>query len=290
MSIFSFNPSKPKYQVTAIVSVYNSRKFIFGKLQDLTEQTLYKKGLLEIIIVNTASPGGEDTIIRKFLNSYPHIRYLVTSQRETVYAAWNRGILLAQAPLITNSNTDDRLRPDALEVMSDALLKVDESSVLAYCRSYIHHIPNQQWSPRIHYTSIYQNPKEAPLGHHEIGPNPVWKRFLHERFGLFDARYRAAGDHVYFTQVAQVFNFLEIPEVLGLWYRDKKNKSNLGFQSENELKTIPPEPLPTDIAIIKKQFEHWNNLNQEATLHENRVQEHPAKPLKKNLLHRLMGY
>jgi glycosyltransferase involved in cell wall biosynthesis len=244
------------YVLSVVVSVYNSRRFIFGKLQDLSNQTLYKKGQMEIIIVNTGSPYGEDKIIKKFLLHYPHIRYLYIPHRETVYAAWNRAIVMAHTPLITNSNTDDRLRPDALEIMSRSLMQSDENTALVYCRSYLHHFPNQRWSSKIRFSSIYQNPPERRPNYYEIGPNPVWRRSLHERFGLFDARYKAAGDHIFFSHVAKHYQFLEIPEVLGLWYRDTKNKSNLGFQSERELKTIEPLPFPMTQLEIKKQFNY----------------------------------
>ena len=41
--------------VSAIVSTYNSEKFIAGCLEDLVNQSIYKSGLLEIVIVNSGS-------------------------------------------------------------------------------------------------------------------------------------------------------------------------------------------------------------------------------------------
>ncbi|MCS7064025.1 MAG: glycosyltransferase [Methylacidiphilales bacterium] len=275
--------TNPLYTVSALVSVYRSNRFIFDKLLDLTEQTLYRKGKLQIIVINTASPEKEHFTILKFLEHYPHFTYIYTHQRESVYSAWNRGIVLAQADLITNSNTDDRLRPDALEIMSQALLDDKGGAVLAYCRSYIHHIPNQKWSSRIRFNSIYQNHPNRKPHQHEIGPNPVWKRKLHDIHGLFDTRYRAAGDHAFFSQIAQKYPFLEIPEILGLWYRDKKRR-NLGFLSDSELKSIPPQPLKSDPIEVQKEIDYWRTLNQEAEIYQSKAETMPEIPLKRKWL------
>ena len=55
--------------------------------------------------------------------------------REPIYAAWNRGIKLARAPYLTNANTDDRHRGDALERLASVLeVKTQVSLVYADCR------------------------------------------------------------------------------------------------------------------------------------------------------------
>jgi glycosyltransferase involved in cell wall biosynthesis len=110
-----------KSKVSAIVSSYNSERFIRGCLEDLITQTLYQKGKLEIIVVDSGSQQNEKAIVREFQQRYLHIVYIRTKERETVYSAWNRGIRAASGEYITNANTDDRHRKDALELMALAL-------------------------------------------------------------------------------------------------------------------------------------------------------------------------
>ena len=107
------------YLVSTIVSCYNSEDFILGRLEDLENQTIADR--LEIVVVNSGSQQNEEKIITEFQEKYSNIKYIKTEHRETVYAAWNRGIKAAQGQYITNANTDDRLRHDALEVMVNAL-------------------------------------------------------------------------------------------------------------------------------------------------------------------------
>lgn len=54
----------PQMKVSAIISTYNSEKFIKGCLEDLINQTLYKKGELEIVVIDSASKQNEKEIIK----------------------------------------------------------------------------------------------------------------------------------------------------------------------------------------------------------------------------------
>ena len=116
---------KPPYssniRVSAIISAYNSEGFMHERLNNLIEQSLYRKGCLEIIVIDSNSSQNEKIIVDEFCKQYDNIHYLRTSERETVYAAWNRGILLAQGTYFVNANTDDRFAEDALEHMADIL-------------------------------------------------------------------------------------------------------------------------------------------------------------------------
>ena len=114
-------------------------------LQDLVEQTLYQKGELEIVIIDSASEQNERGIVEEFQSKYSHIIYHLTPKRETIYAAWNRGIKMSQSEYITNANADDRHRSDALEIMANYLDNNSEASVL-YADQLITYTPHETWS------------------------------------------------------------------------------------------------------------------------------------------------
>lgn len=219
-------------KVTAIVSVYKAERFIRGCLEDLTAQTLFQQGLLEIIVVNSGSPDNEDAIIREYLLRYPdQLRYITTPERETIYQAWNRGAIAARGVYLTNANADDRHRPDALEIMSKALdahpeigLVYADSNVTREENATFDHAPVvgcflwPQFDPRHLFQICY------------VGPQPMWRRSLHERYGLFDATFRSAGDYDFWLRlVAAGERFSHIRETLGLYLQ-----SPLGFESSNQ--------------------------------------------------------
>ncbi|MEM1060358.1 MAG: glycosyltransferase family A protein [Verrucomicrobiota bacterium] len=288
----------PDYLVSALVSVYDSRKFIEGCLDDLLAQTLYQQDRLEVIIVNTDSPGGEDAIIRDYVAGCAHFVYLPVPQRESVYAAWNRGIVLARAPFLTSASTDDRHRPDALELAADLLERehaADPAVALVCYPSYIHSKPNQVWSDRIKYERLYSGKEDADgFADNDIGPNPVWWIGLHRTWGLFDATFRGAGDHDFYSMKArQTHQFKRHPEPLGLWYRDARDKSNLGYLSESELDRINLHPEPPSPEALAREWSEWEEKNQAVEILRSPVptasENQPPPPRRTGLLGRLFG-
>ncbi|GAI52690.1 unnamed protein product, partial [marine sediment metagenome] len=117
-----------KYLVSAIVSTYNSERFIRGCIEDLEGQTINDK--LEIIVVNSGSEQNEEAIVKELQKKYSNIKYIKNELRETVYAAWNRGLKAASGKYITNANTDDRHRKNAFEVMVNVLEALPEIALV----------------------------------------------------------------------------------------------------------------------------------------------------------------
>lgn len=102
--------------MSAIISTYNSERFIKGCIEDLINQTLYKNDELEIIVIDSGSEQNEQNIVAEYVNGYKNISYHRT-EKETIYQAWNRGIKLARGKYLTNANADDRHVPDCFEKM-----------------------------------------------------------------------------------------------------------------------------------------------------------------------------
>lgn len=207
-------------KVSAIVSVYKAERFIRGCLEDLVAQTLFRQEQLEIVVVNSGSPQHEDTIIREYVVRYPgRINYIRTVERETIYQAWNRGIAAARGRYITNANADDRHRPDALEVMAKTL-DANPKICLAYADSNVTREENAVFD-HAPLTARFLWPDFNPVRLFQVcyvGPQPIWRRSLHERYGFFDGACRSAGDYDYWLRlVAAGERFFHIRETLGLY-------------------------------------------------------------------------
>ena len=205
--------------VSAIVSTYNAEKYIRGCLESLLAQTIAPS--VEIIVIDSASPQGEGDIVREFQASSPDrtIRYLRTENRESVYAAWNRGIKLATGKYITNANTDDRLRRDALEHMTQVMEACPDID-LVYADVIKTGTANQTFD-RCTPTGVLCWPdwdRQRLLAEGcFIGPQPVWRREVHERYGYFDERYSISADYEFWLRISQssCFHHLSVP--LGLY-------------------------------------------------------------------------
>ncbi|MBW4638131.1 MAG: glycosyltransferase [Gloeocapsa sp. UFS-A4-WI-NPMV-4B04] len=212
-------PSRSTFKVSAIISTYNSEKFMRGCLQDLTEQTLYKKGELEIIVIDSASEQNEQAIVQEFQARYQNIFYIRTLERETLYTAWNCGIQAACGKYITNANTDDRHRPDALEVMAN-YLDGHPKAAFVYADQLITSVANDTWTtteadkrwnwPSFSYTELERRCI--------IGSQPMWRNSLHEKYGYFRSEFSCAGDYEFWLRIGKTENIIRLPQILGLYY------------------------------------------------------------------------
>ena len=212
--------SQPEnYLISAIVSTYNSERFIRGCLEDLESQTIADQ--LEIIVVDSCSTQNEEAIIKEFQKKYKNIKYIKTDTRETVYAAWNRAIKAATGKYITNANTDDRHRKDAFEVMANTLEKNPDIS-LAYADVIITEKENQTFetcTPVGVYRWLDWNREDLLNKGCFMGPQPMWRKTIHDEYGYFDESLVTSGDYEFWLRISQTHTFLHIPEFLGLYLK-----------------------------------------------------------------------
>lgn len=214
--------STDRPRVTAIVATWSSERFIRGCLDDLLAQTLWARGQLEIVVVDTASPEGESAIVREYQARHgsDRIRLVRTEDRRGMYAAWNLGVSAARGTYLTNANADDRHRPDALEVLASAL-DSDPSVHLVYSDCAVSTEANATWqeAPK---DRVYRYPEYRPadaLLHFQFGIHPMWRRSVHEKIGMFDDSFRAAGDwdfNLRFALAGLVAR--KVDQALGLYY------------------------------------------------------------------------
>ena len=230
----------PTVLVSAIVSTFNAARFMRGCIEDLERQTISDK--IEIIIVDSASEQNEGAIVREFQERYRNIRYRRTEQRESVYAAWNRGIRMAHGKYITNANTDDRHRANAFAHMTQVLEKRPEIA-LVYADVFKTETENETFT-RFTGTGGY---RWYDWDRHVlltkgcfIGPQPMWRRSVHDLYGYFDESMVTSGDYEFWLRISQTFDFHHIREPLGL-YLDSPGSiehRNLGLQRVENVRIL----------------------------------------------------
>jgi glycosyltransferase involved in cell wall biosynthesis len=211
-------PDDDQPLVSAIVSTYNSESFLRGCLEDLERQTIADR--LEIIVINSGSQQNEEDIVKEFQSRYDNIKYIKTP-RESIYAAWNRAVKAASGKYLTNANTDDRHRADALELMA-AALDADPQVALVWADQIRTDTPNAQFE---HCNSIGEW-KWEDYSHERlklgccVGSQPMWQAGVHSEVGYFDDTLTCAGDWDMWLRIAEKYAFKHIPEFLGAYYHN----------------------------------------------------------------------
>ena len=234
--LFTVDGRKPSILLTAIVSTFNAARYIQGCLEDLEAQTM--ASCMEIIVVDSASDQDEAAVVKDFQKHFPNIKYIRTPRRESVYAAWNRGIKVASGKYITNANTDDRHRRDALEQMVQ-ILEARPEIDLVYADVLKTRTPNETFE-NCTPTGVLRWHDWDRLALLEkgcfIGPQPVWRRSVHDTYGYFDERYRVCGDYEFWLRVSQTGRFYHICHPLGLYLErpDSIEHANKSFKLREE--------------------------------------------------------
>jgi glycosyltransferase involved in cell wall biosynthesis len=239
--------------VSAIVSTYRSGEFIRGCLQDLIEQSLYTRGELEIIVIDSASPDNEGAIVREFQQKYENIVYERTVARETLYKAWNRGVQKARGRYLTNANTDDRRRFDATRILADYLDEYPEVG-LVYGDQLITDTKNETFAGTR--TRRHWNWPEYSLETMKraccVGSQPMWRASLHRQYGYFHEELSCAGDYEFWLRVGERgVPMARVPEILGLYYLNRRGlEHGTGGQALREYYRICRQygiPCPEEI-------------------------------------------
>jgi tetratricopeptide (TPR) repeat protein len=78
-----------------------------------------------------------------------------------------------------------------------------------------------------------------------MGPQPMWRKKLHERYGWFDESLASAGDWDFWLRMAEGETFLHIDEVLGLY-----------LYSQTSCEHRDPELSRREVRMIQRRYIH----------------------------------
>ena len=210
--------------VSIIVSVYKGDTFIEGFMADISRQTIFDR--TELIMIDAASPGNEAAIIKRYMEHYDNIIYIRLAKDPGIYGVWNYGIHIARADLLTYAGIDDRLAPDCYEKHFNALATHPEID-LVYSDLYVTYHPNETIETTA-YHHIRHLPEFSLKAMKEPLPNnhPMWRKTIHDKYGLFDEQYKYAGDYeMWLRAAAGGAQFLKVPGILGLYYYNPQGLS-----------------------------------------------------------------
>lgn len=109
------------YDISVIVPVYNAEEYLRECIDSLLAQT---KKNIEIVLVNDGSTDDSLRIIREYSEKYENVVYIDQINRGVCYAR-NAGISIARGEYIGWLDSDDMLKPNALESLYNAMREAD---------------------------------------------------------------------------------------------------------------------------------------------------------------------
>jgi len=207
-------------RISILTSIYKGEIFIKHFLQEITKQTIFNQ--CELILINANSPQNEEKIIKPYLKKYKNIIYKQLKQRVTIYSAWNEAIKLARGEYLTNANLDDRLEYTCYETYAKTLDKYKDID-LVYSDGYQTNIINMAFAPHPKIGTIYKPEFSKLQLRYNCLPsfNPMWRRNLHDKFGMFNEKFTIVGDWEFWIRIAKNdVKFTKVPGFYGLAYHN----------------------------------------------------------------------
>ncbi len=213
-------------RLTIITSVFDGDRYIEHFLEQMANQTIYDQ--CQHIIINANSPGNEETFIFPFLNIHPNVEYCRLEKDPGLYAVWNMALKKAKTPYLVSASLDDRLAPFAYQLLLQELENHPEID-LVYSDAYITNQPNQVFGQH-NYCSSYMAPEfsfEALQRGCFIGSHPIWRKSMHDRYGLFNEKFFCAGDwEMWLRAASQGALFLHVNQLTSVNYSGPEELSN----------------------------------------------------------------
>ena len=200
-------------KVSAIVSAYYAEEFIEGRIRNLADQSLKP----EIVVV--CQRGSKEEIIVNDLGDMVNT-IIVTDDIPTVYDAWNMGIEKATGDFITNANSDDRLYPGALAAMYAMLNKKPQYAVAYTDLDIVEEIDG----PQVGRFNWLEGGLEELKHGCFLGPMPMWRKSLHDKYGYFNPAFHSAGDYEFWMRLAEGGEkFFHIRQPMGAYLKRKES-------------------------------------------------------------------
>jgi glycosyltransferase involved in cell wall biosynthesis len=212
--------TEKSYRVSIVVSLYNAADKLPTFWKMLSQQDVVQSGVAEVVFVDSGSPGDERAVFQKLSAEYPlPAVYARSKDRETIQAAWNRGINLASGDYLAFLGVDEGVHPECLRLLADELdrdasldwvmadsivTEVDKAGiysrdVMSYDRTGYRH----NW----HYLDC------TFLSY--VGG--LYRRSIHDRLGYYDETFRAAGDTEFKNRILPFIKTKYVPRVLGVF-------------------------------------------------------------------------
>lgn len=221
------NHEKPK--VTVIVSLYEvNRDALDHFCSRLSRQTMFDRKASEVIFVDSGSPTNQLQVLEAAGATRLLPALLVrTSKRETIQMAWNRAVALARGEALVFLGVDEGLRPDALDILWEALEGsppadwVTSDAVVTRVDSNGRLIKDLMKYSRkgLNFSRLLVDPTYLGM----VGG--MHRAELHAKKGLFDPTFKGAGDTEFKMRALPGLKLRHIPDTLGEFFDYPANRT-----------------------------------------------------------------
>lgn len=241
-----------KKKVSIVSTFYKGEEFLEGFLQNMVEQTMFDE--CELVIIDSASPGKEQEIVKKYIEKYENIFYYRIEEKLGPTPCFNMAIKKTNTDYITFGFIDDRKSKDCIETLYSEIKKEGD---LIYGDVAQTVTKNETFEEAKNKSVLFEH-STYPFSRENMvkclpGPMPLWKREIHDKCGFFNEEECNFADdwEMWLRAVDKGFTFKKIDKVVGLYLTGGRS------QQENNMEQLEEE------SRIFFKFKHifGNNFN-----------------------------
>lgn len=225
------------FRASVIVSLYNAADKLPLFLETLGLQTLVRAGQADVVLIDSGSPGDEYRVFREWVErTRISAVYARSAQRESIQAAWNRGIALARGEYLSFLGVDEAILPHTLALLA-AELDADPALDWVEGSSLVTNVNRRgDWVNDI--MTYDRSGYEQPLAYLEtcylsyVGG--LYRRRIHDRLGYYDASFGGAGDTEFKNRILPFIKSRVVPQTLGVFWNYPSGQTTCGPRAEIE--------------------------------------------------------
>ncbi len=212
---------KSEIDVSFIISSFNSGSKLDHFLDNLYSNVNLKSDKYELISIDSASTTFDFTRVKNWLE-LNKINGLVlrTSSKITVQSAWNLGIQHSVGKYLIFLGDDETVAPGAVERMVKYLnVNSDVDWLMGQSRAYNITPDNNVEDLVLSYKRVISSNLLAFLDTSQVTwVGGIYRRTLHEKFGLFNSSFTAAGDTLFKNKILPHISYEIVSDLCGIYY------------------------------------------------------------------------
>jgi glycosyltransferase involved in cell wall biosynthesis len=228
---------KKNCKISVIVSLYKAAEKLLTFFKMLEQQTAVKQNDVEVVLIDSGSPTDEYSVFKQYTGELKDkIIYARSENRETIQAAWNRGIKLCTGKYVTFLAADEGIHPECLEILSKELdaaadvdwvmgsaivAEIDKKGCLSHDIMFYDRSIGKQHSHILDCTYINYTPG-------------LYRRSVHEQHGFYDETFSAAGDTEFKNRVSPFIKIKFISNILGAYNNYQEERTTAHPRAEIE--------------------------------------------------------
>lgn len=210
--------------ISALVSAYYATDFLPTRLKNL-ERIIPRA---QVVVICRRYSAEYEIAISHWATNKTMYDIQTTTDIPTLYKAWNIGIGWAKGDYLTSANCDDYTYFNGLSILSE-YLDSHPGIDLVYGDCHLrdeHGI--HDWK---------RGPSDLERGINRVGVMPLWRKSLHDRFGLFNETMTVSGDYEFWLRCQRGGAKLHyIPRTIGVYWKRKdslEHRHKAEMQAEN---------------------------------------------------------